>query len=421
MRTIACLSALVGVTLWCTAGAGAATAATPHAAAPQFRQCPVVGSDTGCQYLITVTDLTVSMATDPAQPSYASDRGATHETGLPTDALIGVRNDSSRPVSQLNVSGPITFEFDGDGICNNASGLVPAGCQSPSGATACGTDKGPCSFVPPPGEPPNYTEPRAARGTPAFANGDVQNGYEGPGVWFSNVASSPSSSGTVNFSPALAPGASTYFALEANPKSFPVTTTVSVTQSAGGMAGVRLYVPSGLTIFGGGSVQGGVGQVTGNLTFQLFRTSTCSGGAAESYVEPLNAGGAAGMQMRLRRPGAYYWRVRYSGDSANGASETSCGGATTVVPPRGTAGLPSGARCVSSVHAVLRVRRRRARSVLVFANGSLVARTNGAVRVRIRQRTVIAVIASAQRHAFTAARTTSPLIQQSRTYRPCSP
>jgi hypothetical protein len=420
MRKITCLLAVGCVFVSCaglTRAATASPATTPHAAAPLFPECPPVGTDTGCQFLLTVTDLTVSMATDTAQQSYASNTAATHESGPPTDALVGVRNDSSRPVTQLNVSGSITFEFDGDGICDNASGAVPAGCQSPSGSTACGAFDGPCSFPPPPGEPPNYREPRAPVGTPAFANGDVQNGYEGPGTWFSNVAPSPSSSGTVNFSPALAPGASTYFSLEAPPKGFPVTTTVSATQSAGGMAGARLFVPFGLKILAAGSVQGGTGHATGGVTFQFFRTSACGGAPAASSTAPLGAGGAAAVQIRLRRSGTYYWRVRYSGDSANGAAETTCGGATTVVPPGGTAGLPSGHRCVSSVRATLHVGRRRARSALVFANGRLVQRSGGVIRVRIRGRTSISVIAGAKSHAFTTAR--SALIQQSRTYHAC--
>ena len=43
-----------------------------------------------------------------------------------------------------------------------------------------------------------------------------QNGYEGPTSWFSNVTSN-TSSGQVNFSPAIPPGGTTYFSLEEPP------------------------------------------------------------------------------------------------------------------------------------------------------------------------------------------------------------
>jgi hypothetical protein len=420
VRKLAWLLAVVGVMVWCAGATSTGTAATPHAA-PLFTECPHIGGDSGCQFLITVTDLGRSMASDPSQPSYATDDAATHESGTPTDALIGVRNDSSQPLTQLNISGSITFEFDGDGICDNAGGPAPAGCQTPSGSTACGAFKGGCSFPPPPGEPPNYTESRAPQGTPAFANGDVQNGYEGPTSWFSNVAPSPSSSGTVNFSPALAPGASTYFALEAAPKNFPVTTGVTASQSAAGMTGARLYLPFGSSVLSRGVVSGGKGQLTGSMTFQTFRAAACAGAPAWSSTTPLGAGGVGSAQMLTRHAGVYYWRVQYGGDSTNGASETNCGTSVVVVPPRGTAGLPKAKRCVSAVRAVLRVRRTRARSSLVFANGTRVGSFGGRIRIRLRphhRRTTVSVIAATGSRAFSHG-STEGLIQQSRRYLSC--
>ena len=85
---------------------------------------------------------------------------------------------------------------------------------SPAGTT-CGAQSVACSFPPPPGEPPNYTEGGAGSALP-WPNGDRQNGYEGPTSWFSNI-SPDTSSGTVNFSPAIAPGGSAYFSLESPP------------------------------------------------------------------------------------------------------------------------------------------------------------------------------------------------------------
>lgn len=180
--------------------------AAGSASAQALTQCPAVGADTSCQFLIVVTDSGATVQQDSSQGPYeASD-----------DSLIGVQNNSSRALAGLPLSAPGLFNFEQDGICNpNLSGMtgpVPPGCQpavgSPPG-TVCGPQNGLCSFPRPPGQPPTYTEPGAPSGT-------TQNGYEGPTTWFSNV-SPDSSSGQVNFSPALAPGSSTYFSLEAPP------------------------------------------------------------------------------------------------------------------------------------------------------------------------------------------------------------
>jgi hypothetical protein len=376
-----------------------------------------VGADTGCQYLVTVTDLGTSIATDPSQSSYASNLVATHESGIPTDALVGVRNSSAEPLTQLAISGPITFEFDGDGICNNASGAVPSGCQTPSGSTACGADDGPCSFPPPLGEPAGYTEFGAIKGTPPFANGDVENGYEGPTTWFSNVARSPNSSGTVNFSPALSPGASTYFSLEAAPR-FPGTTGISTTQSAAGTSGTTLYVPSAASVASHAVVLDGQ-RPTGTMTFQLFRSQGCSGRAVASASRPLVAAAASSSPVALRGPGTYRWRVGYSGDSVNAPAVTACGGDEVVVPKYGKVGLPSTRRCVSALTARLHVRRRAAKSSLVFVNGQLAGRFGGRIRIHVSRRVVIDVIASSRGRGFRRDAPSSTLLQQVTTYRHC--
>ncbi|MDP9344158.1 MAG: hypothetical protein M3P44_00250 [Actinomycetota bacterium] len=194
---------VTGAFLVC-AGAGAVDAGP--AGAQAFTQCPAVGADTGCQFLIVVTDAGATVQQDSSQGPYeASD-----------DSLIGVQNNSSRALAALPLSAAGLFGFEQDGICNpnlaGVAGPVAPGCRPAPGAppgTICGPQNGSCSFPPPAGQPPGYTEPGAPSGT-------TQNGYEGPTTWFSNVAVD-GSSGQVNFSPALAPGASTYFSLEAPP------------------------------------------------------------------------------------------------------------------------------------------------------------------------------------------------------------
>jgi len=182
-----------------------AFAVAPPGAGAVFSQCPPVGVDTGCQFLITLTDGTPSIQQDPAQAPYEQSE----------DSLIGVQNSSSRSVAALPLSAPGLFSFDADGICNpnlGGTGAVPSGCVPAPGAasgTVCGPQFGTCSFPKPPGQPAGYTEPGAPFG-------NTQNGYEGPDNWFSAV-STDKASGTVNFSPQLKPGKSTYFGLEAPP------------------------------------------------------------------------------------------------------------------------------------------------------------------------------------------------------------
>jgi len=178
------------------------------AARAAFPQCPPVYKDTGCQFLITVTDAGSSVAEDSTQPPYEGE----------DDALIGVQNNSSRAIGALPLSAPGLFGFEQDGLCDPGIGPVAPGCVpvpgTPAGTT-CGGGGSNCSFSPPPGEPPNNTEP-GATGAPPWPNGDRQNGYEGPTSWFT-VSAGQTESGTVNFSPAIAPGASTYFSLESPP------------------------------------------------------------------------------------------------------------------------------------------------------------------------------------------------------------
>jgi hypothetical protein len=196
----------------------------PSGAGAAFTQCPPVGSDTSCQYLVTVTDAGPSVAGDLTQGPYeASD-----------DSLIGVQNSSSKAIAALPLAatGTSLFGFEADGICDPGMAPLPPGCVpvpgSPAGTT-CGSQSVACSFPPPAGEPANYSEAGSSGALP-WPNGDRQNGYEGPTSWFSAI-SADTSGGTVNFSPAIPPGGSSYFSLESPPTAAaimvgtPVTTT----------------------------------------------------------------------------------------------------------------------------------------------------------------------------------------------------
>jgi hypothetical protein len=187
----------------------AAMAAT-GAQGASFPQCPPVDADQGCQFLITVTSGGPSVTQDTTQGPYEGE----------DDSLIGVQNNSSNAITALPLAAPGTslFGFEADGICDPGTAPLPPGCVtvpgSPAGTT-CGAKSVACSFPPPAGEPANYTEGGATSALP-WPNGDRQNGYEGPTSWFSGI-SADTSGGTVNFSPPIAPGGSTYFSLESPP------------------------------------------------------------------------------------------------------------------------------------------------------------------------------------------------------------
>jgi PEP-CTERM motif len=140
-----------------------------------FPECPPVGNDTtGCEFLITVssanaagaaTAFTVAVSSPDLGPFDGAD-----------DTLVGVLNSSSVTLTSIGISsgtsGLDIFGFDGDGACSGAYGTIPgcAGATDPSG-------------------------------------------YAPAGVTFSGVNSS-FTSGTVNFSPGVAPGGSQWFSLE---------------------------------------------------------------------------------------------------------------------------------------------------------------------------------------------------------------
>jgi hypothetical protein len=210
--------------------AGAIALWAPPSAQALYPQCPPVDADAGCQFLITITAAGPSIAQDATQPAYESSE----------DSLIGVQNSSSNAITALplNVPGSSAFGFEGDGICDPGKGPVPPGCApvpgSPAGTT-CEASGVVCSFPPPPGEPANYSDGGQV-GSP-WPNGDKQNGYEGPTSWFSGLLESDPTKGTVNFSPAIQPGGSTYFSLEQPPSAAAIQVgTPATTPPAGAPA-----------------------------------------------------------------------------------------------------------------------------------------------------------------------------------------
>ena len=179
--------------------------AAPVPTAP-FHECPGVGDDTSCQVLIVLNaDGSTSILQDTTQHPY---------DGF-DDTLVGVLNNTTSPVTSINLSavssGNDIFNFDGDGICGKNNG---------HDFTWVGTGSNGFGFA---GCPYGTT------------------GYEGPWVTFSNYGSAINhwETGTVSFSTLAAPspptglaaGSSTFFSLESNLSaasfSIPPTTTTT--------------------------------------------------------------------------------------------------------------------------------------------------------------------------------------------------
>ena len=126
--------------------------------------CPAFGYATaGCDLTITVTSSGTTVATGPS----SGIAGGTYDGS--DDTLIGIVNNSSNPLSSINLSSSTDiFGFDGDGI-------------------------------------DTYGAP---------GNSSDTSGYGGPDTFFTNV-NGFASAGTVDFVTALAAnGGSTYFSLE---------------------------------------------------------------------------------------------------------------------------------------------------------------------------------------------------------------
>jgi len=175
----------------------------PQASATLFTQCPAIGLNTGCGVLITFNaDGTVSVQpgtkadnTTPQGPYDGSE-----------DTLVGVQNNTSASIASFNVTGSGIFGFDGDGICT----FTFTGNSYCSASQKAGNDPG---------------------------------DYQGPTSTF-NITNG--NSGTVLFSPGIAPGSSSFFSLEEPP----TVNLAIIPGPPGGPPGIP--EPASLLLLGGG-------------------------------------------------------------------------------------------------------------------------------------------------------------------------
>jgi hypothetical protein len=349
--------------------------APSSAAAAQYSQCPAVYKDTGCQFLVTVTNGGETIGEDPTQGPYEGS----------DDALVGVQNNSSSPISSIHLSAEDElFGFDGDGICEPGGGPTPEGCKvqpysnaekeaTTNSGKECGyegetkngvkfeeTIEEYCAFDPPSGEPTGLTFPEGVTPDAFAANGDPVGGYEGPTSWFSGIGplgSSLTGSGTINFSPAIPPGGSTYFGLESPPEGgFGSKSSLTTTLSGGGQSAASITVLQGTAVTDTATLSGANASIaTGSVAYNVYSNSTCTTlatAAGSGAVSGSSVGGSSSVNLG---PGTYYWQASYSGDANNKAISSECGSEVlTVQAPTTTTTIQSGGGVMGSSIPVLK-------------------------------------------------------------------
>jgi len=181
-----------------------------------FNECPQIGYDASCGLVIVISNNGEQVLQDTNNQASTVPPTAGQQTPYDSadDTLVGIVNQSSKPVYAVQLSGESTqtplFGFEGDGICTYATGG--------SNTAAVGTGGGGAQ-VGGAGEPPVWTGgtycSAAQLAGAAGASGADPNGsdYQGPANTFSNI-SSDTDTGNVNFTGGLNPGQSTYFSLE---------------------------------------------------------------------------------------------------------------------------------------------------------------------------------------------------------------
>ncbi|HWX96654.1 MAG TPA: Ig-like domain-containing protein [Solirubrobacteraceae bacterium] len=312
----------------------------PSVANAAFTQCPAVDLDTGCQFLVNVTDAGTTVESDGTQGPY---EGA-------DDALMGIVNNSSKPISSIPLSAENElFGFEFDGICSVAkrpSG--PSGCKvlpfnsaklaQAEAKKECKEETvEACGFLPPSGEPAKVSFEESIGIVGFGENEDAVTGYEGPTSWFTSITPGTHSAGVVNFSPALAPGASTYFSLESPPAAgFGTATTLATTLSA-------TSVVQGTPVTDKATLSGvNAAIASGSVSFGVYSDPACKTLVVAAGSAKL-AGGAAGPSAAENlAPGKYYWQAHYAGDVNNQPATSPCASELlTVLSPTTTTTIQS--------------------------------------------------------------------------------
>lgn len=264
---------------------------------PPFFQCPAIGFDATCQFLVDVSNSGITVSQDPSQHFYDGN----------DDVTVAIQNDTTSPLGSVHLgvagSGDNAFSFDGDGLCNPGSGPSPDGC--------------------PFGPPGNNEDPFDYFGPDTVLTAD-------PGTF---------DSGTVAFNTALQPGQYTYVSLEAPPVSNPYLAAGEVNDivtseltAVGAETGAVIATSGPVDATDRATIQGPNALFAeGSVSYKVYSDPTCktlvgSGGTktvTAGVAEASNPVGAA-----LANNATYYWMVEYTGNvgaHANAKTVSACG------------------------------------------------------------------------------------------------
>jgi hypothetical protein len=320
---------------------GAAASGSPQGppagpTTPPFTQCPAIGLDTSCEFLVDVTN-----ANPASNPIVLRDSSQSFYDGG-DDVTVAVQNDSSAPLGSIHLgikgSEANSFGFDGDGLCNPPTGPSPEGCP----------------FGPP-------------------GNNESPYDYYGPDAEFV-IDAETTDSGTVVFPTPLQPGQYTYFALEANPFGgvYVVGGTANdvigstLTDPTGAEAvppilpGPSITVPAPVNVTDQASIKGANGaSAEGTVIYRVYSDPGCTKEVFKSEVEIKTPGAVPPSEpFGAAEPtnANYYWVVEYSGNEGehpNSKNTSFCGNevvtfgtppstgaavSTTLVASNGTSG-----------------------------------------------------------------------------------
>ena len=328
VRTVTLVICVAAVGLAATGAAAQASGAAKGPPAgpksPPFTQCPVIGADASCEYLIDVTSvnpaLAPSVVRDPNQPFYDAE----------DDVLIGIQNDTSAPLHSIHIgvpgSGDKLFALDGDGMC--WIGITPKPAECPFEAVT-------------------------------YAGPDTELKAESPDA------------GTVAFPTPLKPGQYTYFGLEAPPTralvagavNDAITTTLTNTQTH--ETGAALAAPAPVAVIDRATIKGEhAAEATGEVEYVVYSDPSCTKVVQVLGTKKVVGGVAAASDpssTKLPTNANYYWVAKYSGDINNSATTSDCGSETmsfgTPPAPPTVPGRPApghtgftGAVSVTSIH-----------------------------------------------------------------------
>ncbi len=299
-----------------TAGAsGSAQGPPPGPTAPPFFQCPAIGMDTTCQYLIDVIDTNPAVAPhilkDASQPFFDGE----------DDVTVAIQNDSAGPIGSIHIgvagSGDNVFGFDNDGLCVPKAGPTVEGC--------------------PFGPPGNNEDPFDYFGPNTVLTPD-------PGT---------SDSGTVDFTTPLQPGQYTFVSLEAPPPGVSIvagevndTISTSLDTTEGGtefVPGANVSFPAPVDVTDTATIMGpNAASAEGEVVYNVYSDPTCKTLVAEAGKKNVALGQAepstqVGKVFALPTNATYYWQATYKSNkpSENSSNQSACGDETMTfgTPP----------------------------------------------------------------------------------------